>query len=248
MQTIQLFATHLPTEMSPPISYWDAYQKRINLWSVLNKVSHPIPNQPQLLYPGMKVVIAFKGKSTQGYFAGFTDITTDVPKIVIVDEMRHAPWMDEPPDLESAQKTVWSHKIKTLGGQVFPIIHVPITFYASEPVAVQNPLNTAAMINPAATLGPSADKFHTSLPPASTGLPMPEVKPPAVSEKILNIGGKKAKIVNDEVFIEDWVDVDPKKYRVVDVIHDGAKIKPKEYKIQKLDWVKQEESQENDAD
>lgn len=251
MQTIQVYAMTTPIEMSPPMSYWKAYETKTNLWSVLNKVSVPVPNQPQLLHPGMRIVAAIKGKTYQGYFAGYTHISSKSPQAVIVPEMVKQPWMDEEPQLDGAQKTMWSNKISSMGGQLIPIVHVPITFY-SDTVQHQTPipLNGNHVAVSKTPLNESINADHALSPNIPVGIPGPiaaALLPPSLSvpvkEKIVNIGGKKAKIVEDDVFIEDWVDLEtaPEKYRIIDVIVDGKKVEPESYILQMLDWVQQKD-------
>ena len=255
-----------PTEMSPPISYWRAYETKTPLWSVINRVSVPVPNQPQQLYPGMRVVAAIKGKTFQGYFGGYTHIMSKKPQAVIVPEMVKQPWMDEVPNLDGVQRTIWDARVAGMGGQLVPIGHVPMTFYSDAAPVQQNvqqpvqPLQPppsvpqhiansrhipvskeplAENINADAALSPMIPNAAPFQSPMATSL-MPSA-PPSIAEKIVTINGTKTKIVGDDVFIQDWVDVEAEMFRVTDVVFDGMNIEPQSYKVQKLDWVKQEE-------
>ena len=236
MQPIQVYPTATPIELSPPVSYWKAYENRINLWSVLNKTNQ---NKPELLYPGMRIVIALKGKTYQGIFAGFTDLASKVPHVVILDKMIHQPWMDKEPNLDTAVKTVWSHQIKLLGGEQVPFIFLPITFYPSDTTPNEPGLPEASSGTPMPSVLPPLIEIP-GIPPVANNAPTA----PPIIEKFVKIGGQTVKLIGDDVFAEDWVNLVPdemNKLRICDLVVDGKTVDAESFKLQKLDWVKQEQ-------
>jgi len=194
----------------------------------------------------MRVAAAIKGQTIQGIFAGFTQLSSMSPQAVIVQEITHQPWMDEEPSMEVVVNEMWSNKVNAIGGQLIPVIHVPITFYSdnTQP-STQQPFNNPAAGHVPPMPGEVPDPVFPTIPNGVPPLMVPPMQPPVHSikavEKIIKIGDKKAKLIGDDVYIEDWVDVEPDRFRLTDLIVDGHMAEPDSFKIQKLDWVKQEE-------
>ena len=263
-------APYPPTEICQPVSYWQAYLGRIELWSILNLVSRPSPNMPQKLYPGMRVIVQKPGdkKPVKGIFAGFVYLQSGLAKIVIINQMIHQPWMDRMPELDKPQikQTLWEHNLKSMGGISIMIRGLPMTFYPSVISEEDQKIGGTPKLDKVPVPKANLEDLGIKVDDLQKDLKFPEMDPateaeavgnmmvppeepvelpPVQREKIIKIGNQTCKLMGDKVYTEQWVDMELEeqaRYRVADLIVDGKTIaEPDSYKLQKLDWVEQEQ-------